>query len=130
MAKKGSYLGGSTVIKTKPWLAVGNAPREGRLGLVGIAAADADAFVPKTYVLKAEEKARRASGEAPKSTAQARTSALANRKAKSLAKAEERQADPKYQEKAAAIQAKQAKKMSNVRIERKRASRSLIKKTS
>ena len=114
MAKKGSYLGGSTVIKTKLWLAVGKAPRGGRLGLAGIAAADADAFVPKTYVVRAEEKASQVSVKAPKSNAQARNSALAIRKAKSLAKVEERQADPKNEEKAAAIQAKQAKKMSSV----------------
>jgi len=128
MGKKGSYLGGSTVIKTNPWLDDGKAPRIGRLGLAGMAAADAESFVPRTYVVTAEERAKRKPSKDEPLKGNKLKKAFTKRKLKSLAKIEARLSDPNCQEKAAAIREKQATKMSSVIIERKVGRRSLLKK--
>jgi len=55
MAKRGSYLGGSTVIKTKAWFEGKKQTRLTRVGLIGGGLEDPSEFVGRTYVVRAED---------------------------------------------------------------------------
>ena len=55
MSKRGSYNGGSSIIKTKHWLAIGSRPRAGRVGLLSEGLDDPSVFVGATYVVRADE---------------------------------------------------------------------------
>ena len=116
--KKGSYLGGSTIVKKKPWLLTVKPPKRGRLGIISIAAADADTFVPKTYVVRAEDR-EIAEDQKPK-TEKPPKSVVRRKRSKTASDADPLVAAERAKN-AEAIKERQAKKMAGVVVERKKA---------
>jgi hypothetical protein len=60
MAKRGTYLGGSTVIKSKAWFKGKKQTRVDRVGLLAGGLENPSEFVGRTYVVRADDHQARA----------------------------------------------------------------------